>query len=78
MKDRPLLLLGVLLIVVGLQMVFTGFVADMISRRRMEEKPAYRVSASIEPSARRPAAKRKKAPRIRKAAPKRKNKVARA
>ncbi|MCG6872347.1 MAG: glycosyltransferase family 2 protein [Gammaproteobacteria bacterium] len=58
-KDRPLLLLGVLLIVVGLQMVFTGFVADMISRRHMEERPAYRIREALQPSARRSTTKRK-------------------
>lgn len=42
--DRPLLLLGVLLIMVGVQLFCTGFIADLLLRRRMEEVPAFQVT----------------------------------
>ena len=42
--DRPLLLLGVLLIIVGVQTFCTGFLADMMIRRRMEETSPYQVT----------------------------------
>lgn len=42
--DRPLLLLGVLLIMVGVQLFCTGLIADLMLRRRMEELPAYQIT----------------------------------
>ncbi len=42
--DRPLLLLGVLLIIVGVQMFCTGFLGDMIIRQRMENTTPYQVT----------------------------------
>ena len=42
--DRPLLLLGVLLIIVGVQTFCTGFLADMMIRRRMEETMPYQIT----------------------------------
>ncbi len=50
--DRPLLLLGVLLIVVGVQTFCTGFLADMIIRRRMEETTPYQITQTVEPAVR--------------------------
>ena len=47
--DRPLLLLGALLIVVGVQTFCTGFLADMIIRRRMEETLPYQITEIAEP-----------------------------
>ena len=41
--DRPALLLGALLIMVGLLLMSTGFVAELVVRQRMEEKPPYEV-----------------------------------
>lgn len=46
--DRPLLLLGALLIVVGVQTFCTGLLGDMIIRRRMEETRPYEVTETIE------------------------------
>jgi len=47
LSDRPLLLLGVLLIVVGLQLVSLGLVADVVSRtyHESQDKPPYYVRA---------------------------------
>ena len=45
--DRPLLLLGLLLIVVGVQTLCTGFLADLVIRRRMEEATPYEITAVI-------------------------------
>ncbi len=42
--DRPLLLLGALLIIVGVQTFCTGLLGDMIIRRRMEEGPPYQIT----------------------------------
>ena len=42
--DRPLLLLGVLLIIVGVQTFCTGFLADMMILRRMEETMPYQIT----------------------------------
>lgn len=47
--DRPLLLLGVLLIIVGVQTFCTGLVGDMILRRRMEEQKPYQVTETVGP-----------------------------
>ena len=41
--DRPALLLGALLIMVGLILVSTGFLAELIVRQRMEERAPYEV-----------------------------------
>ena len=49
--DRPLLLLGALLIVVGVQTFCTGFLADMVLRRRMEEGLPYEITEAVEPAA---------------------------
>jgi len=41
--DRPLLLLGILLIIVGVQTFCTGFIADLVISRRMDEHPPYHI-----------------------------------
>ena len=41
MGDRPALLLGALLIIVGVQAMCTGFLGDLILRGRMEERQPY-------------------------------------
>ena len=50
--DRPLLLLGALLIIVGVQTFCTGLLADMILRRRMEEAIPYQITETIGPPVR--------------------------
>ena len=50
--DRPLLLLGVLMIVVGFQMFTTGLLGEMIIRPRMEETTSYQVIEMMEPRVR--------------------------
>ena len=50
--DRPLLLLGVLLIILGFQMFTTGLLGEMIIRPRMEETTSYHVIEMMEPSVR--------------------------
>ena len=50
LSDRPLLLLGALLILIGAQLFSTGLLGDMFIRRRMEETPVYQISESMEPS----------------------------
>ncbi len=47
--DRPLLLLGALLILLGAQMFTTGLLGDMIIRRRMEEEAVYHVTEAVAP-----------------------------
>ena len=47
--DRPLLLLGVLLIILGSQMFTTGLLGEMIIRSRMEETTSYQVVEMMEP-----------------------------
>jgi len=42
--DRPLLLLGLLMILFGAQMFTTGLLGEMIISRRMEEEGAYEVA----------------------------------
>ncbi len=42
--DRPLLLLGTLLIVVGAQTFLTGFLAELLNRGRMEKATPYAVA----------------------------------
>lgn len=46
--DRPLLLLGALLIIVGVLMFCTGFLADMIIRQRMEESTPYQITQILQ------------------------------
>lgn len=46
--DRPMLLLGALLIVVGVQTFCTGFLADLMNRKRMEERVPYRIAAVLD------------------------------
>ena len=48
--DRPLLLLGALMMVVGVQMFTTGLVGEMIVRPRMERTDSYRVMATLPPA----------------------------
>ena len=50
--DRPLLLLGVLLIILGFQMFTTGLLGEMIIRPRMEETTSYHVTEMMEPRVR--------------------------
>ena len=50
--DRPLLLLGVLLIILGFQMFTTGLLGEMIIRPRMEETTSYHVIEMMEPRVR--------------------------
>lgn len=42
--DRPLLLFGVLLLLLGAQLFTTGLLGEMIVRPRMEKNPSYQVS----------------------------------
>jgi len=56
--DRPLLLLGVLLIVVGVQTFCTGLLGDMIIRRRMDETTPYHVIETVAPWERQEASRR--------------------
>jgi glycosyltransferase involved in cell wall biosynthesis len=41
--DRPLLLFGVMLILLGAQMFSTGLLGEMMIRREMQDRPTYRV-----------------------------------
>jgi len=52
LENRPLLLLGLLLILFGAQMFTTGLLGEMIIQRRMEEDGAYEVAETHEPSLR--------------------------
>ncbi|GAB5491326.1 MAG: glycosyltransferase family 2 protein [Phototrophicaceae bacterium] len=47
--DRPLLMLGILLVVLGVQMVSTGLIADMVMRtyHESQNKPIYHVRAHL-------------------------------
>lgn len=47
--DRPLLLFGVLLILLGSQMFATGLLGEMIIRPRMEETTSYQIVETMEP-----------------------------
>lgn len=47
--DRPLLLLGALLILLGAQLFSTGLLGDMFIRQRMEQGATYQVREIIEP-----------------------------
>lgn len=53
LTNRPLLLLGALLILVGIQMFTTGLVGEMFVRPRMEETTSYHIRETIEPVVRR-------------------------
>lgn len=46
--DRPMLLLGALLIIVGVQTFCTGFLADLMNRKQMEERAPYRIAAVLD------------------------------
>ncbi|HET6567313.1 MAG TPA: glycosyltransferase family 2 protein [Rhodothermales bacterium] len=48
--DRPLLFLGMLLILFGAQMFTTGLLGEMIVRPRMERTSAYQVTEAVEPA----------------------------
>ena len=41
--DRPLLLLGVLLILLGTQMFSTGLLGELLIRREMEDTGSYQI-----------------------------------
>ncbi len=49
LTNRPLLLLGALLILVGVQMFTTGLVGEMLIRPRMEKTSKYHITEIIEP-----------------------------
>lgn len=49
LSDRPLLLLGLLLILFGAQMFTTGLLGEMITRPRMETTDGYRVKEDLTP-----------------------------
>ena len=55
--DRPLLLMGVMLIVVGVQMFTTGLLGEMFIRPRMERTSSYHVREVLGASAPEPAQK---------------------
>ena len=55
--DRPLLLMGVMLIVVGVQMFTTGLLGEMFIRPRMERTSSYHVRETLETSTQEPAQK---------------------
>jgi glycosyltransferase involved in cell wall biosynthesis len=48
--DRPLLLLGLLLILFGAQMFTTGLLGEMIIQPRMEDTSTYEVAETVEPA----------------------------
>jgi glycosyltransferase involved in cell wall biosynthesis len=50
LSDRPLLLLGALLILFGAQMFTTGLLGEMIIQPRMEETESYEVAETLSPS----------------------------
>ena len=49
--DRPLLLMGVLMIIVGVQMFTTGLLGEMMIKREMERTSSYRVTDIVHPIA---------------------------
>jgi glycosyltransferase involved in cell wall biosynthesis len=49
-SDRPLLLLGALLILFGAQMFTTGLLGEMIVRPNMERTAAYQITHIVEPA----------------------------
>lgn len=48
--DRPLLLLGILMIIVGVQMFTTGLLGEMMIKREMEETESVQVARMLTPS----------------------------
>jgi glycosyltransferase involved in cell wall biosynthesis len=50
LSDRPLLLLGALLILFGAQMFTTGLLGEMVIQPRMEETDSYEVAARLDPA----------------------------
>ena len=52
LSDRPLLLLGALLILFGAQMFTTGLLGEMIIQPRMEKTDSYEVADTLPPSER--------------------------
>jgi len=46
---RPLLFLGMLLIILGVQLFSTGLLAEMIIRPRMENPGAYQIRDRLDP-----------------------------
>ncbi|MEX0599176.1 MAG: glycosyltransferase family 2 protein [Rhodothermales bacterium] len=50
--DRPLLLLGVLMIIVGVQMFTTGLLGEMMIKREMEKTSSYHVTRELSPTRR--------------------------
>lgn len=49
--DRPLLLMGVLLIIVGVQTFCTGFLTETLLRRQMEQSPPYEITRILSSAA---------------------------
>jgi glycosyltransferase involved in cell wall biosynthesis len=49
LTNRPLLLLGVLMILVGVQMFTTGLLGELIIRERMERAPLYQIAEEQQP-----------------------------
>jgi glycosyltransferase involved in cell wall biosynthesis len=49
LTNRPLLLLGVLMILVGVQMFTTGLLGELIIRERMECAPLYQIAEEQQP-----------------------------
>ena len=56
--DRPLLLMSVMLIIVGVQMFTTGLLGEMFIRPRMERTSSYHVRETVDPPGRDVAAQR--------------------
>lgn len=48
LSDRPLLLLGVLLMVLGIQVLTTGLIGEMITFRTFERRDSYSVKSRLE------------------------------
>lgn len=51
LTNRPLLLLGVLMILVGVQMFTTGLLGELLIRERMERAPLYQIAEEQQPLA---------------------------
>ncbi len=50
LSDRPLLFLGMLLILVGVQLFSTGLLGEMIIRPKMEDTSAYQIAEATSPA----------------------------
>ncbi len=50
--NRPLLFLGLLLVMVGVQLVSTGLIAEMIAARQGDGRPTYLIKSNLRPSTR--------------------------